>query len=418
MPLFSRNHDFQNVIYPQNLYNKYWLINMVVPDDYEAIIQWHPEMILVSKNPVTWQGFITASCNFNAGINIRIKLKLTVPNYPSLIDAEINFGKEITFIRNEEFNRRVKNLTNHATKVSIFLRQLQSLIGKFINTARIIENNEYETTNNKVKEMLQELQNVLETPSEVQLSSNNTLNTIKLSLGKVAIKLQKVKYGMHPWSVVYSDLPEIPALGPFEKNVSTLIVARNKFRLQVEILEKAWSNLKQIDENCWVMDPLQPKPCHLYRRIYLTPSLSMFIKIDPLNPMDLPEIKFMGSETEVESKRELISKNLQNWNLQYNFIDNLMMILNLNIFPKKEKKETVQDENTIVTDEECCICFSLEIDCNNLPDKICSNEKCRRRFHTSCLLQWLQAVAGNHIAFDHIHGTCPNCQENISCCIK
>ncbi|XP_034186444.1 E3 ubiquitin-protein ligase Fancl isoform X2 [Osmia lignaria lignaria] len=353
---------------------------MVVPDDYEAIIQWHPEMILVSKTPVTWQGFITASCNFNAGINIRIKLKLTVPNYPSLIDAEINFGKEITFIRNEEFNRRVKNLTNHATKVSIFLRQLQSLIGKFINTARIIENNEYETTNNKVKEMLQELQNVLETPSV--------------------------------------DLPEIPALGPFEKNVSTLIVARNKFRLQVEILEKAWSNLKQIDENCWVMDPLQPKPCHLYRRIYLTPSLSMFIKIDPLNPMDLPEIKFMGSETEVESKRELISKNLQNWNLQYNFIDNLMMILNLNTFPKKEKKETVQDENTIVTDEECCICFSLEIDCNNLPDKICSNEKCRRRFHTSCLLQWLQAVAGNHIAFDHIHGTCPNCQENISCCIK
>lgn len=64
-----------------------------------------------------------------------------------------------------------------------------------------------------------------------------------------------------------------------------------------------------------------------------------------------------------------------------------MMILNLNTFPKKEKKETVQDMNTIVTDEECCICFSLEIDCNNLPDKICSNEKCRRRFHTSCLLQ-------------------------------
>lgn len=161
---------------------------MVVPDDYEAIIQWHPEMILVSKNPVTWEGFITASCNSNVGGNIRIKLKLTVPNYPSLIDAEINFGKEITFIRNKEFNQRVKNLTNHATKVSIFLRQLQSLIvsvniyfishvasyndnnnifkqGKFINTAHIIENNEYEITNNKVKEMLQELQNVLETPS-------------------------------------------------------------------------------------------------------------------------------------------------------------------------------------------------------------------------------------------------------------
>lgn len=67
--------------------------------------------------------------------------------------------------------------------------------------------------------------------------------------------------------------------------------------------------------NCWVIDPLQPKPCHLYRRIYLTPSLSMFIKIDPLNHMDLPEIKFMGSDIEVESKRDLVSRNLNVCNM-------------------------------------------------------------------------------------------------------
>lgn len=36
----------------------------------------------------------------------------------------------------------------------------------------------------------------------------------------------------------------------------------------------------------------------------------MYIKIDPLNPMDLPEITFMGSDTEVKSKKELISKKL------------------------------------------------------------------------------------------------------------
>lgn len=62
--------------------------------------------------------------------------------------------------------------------------------------------------------------------------------------------------------------------------------------------------------NCWIIDPLQPKPCHLYRRIYLSPSSSMFIKIDPLKPMDLPEIKFMGSDSEVQSNTELASKNL------------------------------------------------------------------------------------------------------------
>lgn len=95
--------------------------------DYEAIIQWHPEMVLISEAPVTWQGFLNVSCRSSAGKNIRIKLKLIVPNYPSLCDAEIRFGKEITLIRNEEFKQKVKDLMQNTTRVSSFLRQLQSL---------------------------------------------------------------------------------------------------------------------------------------------------------------------------------------------------------------------------------------------------------------------------------------------------
>lgn len=74
------------------------------------------------------------------------------------------------------------------------------------------------------------------------------MSTIKLSLNNIAIKLQRINHRTCSWTVVDSDLPEIPALGPFEKNISTLVIARNKLKLQVEILEKAWSNLKQIDE--------------------------------------------------------------------------------------------------------------------------------------------------------------------------
>lgn len=36
----------------------------------------------------------------------------------------------------------------------------------------------------------------------------------------------------------------------------------------------------------------------------------MFIEVDPLNPMDLPIIKFAGSEDEVKLKEDLVSKNL------------------------------------------------------------------------------------------------------------
>ncbi|XP_043262653.1 E3 ubiquitin-protein ligase FANCL isoform X2 [Colletes gigas] len=367
----------------------------MVIDDYKVIVQCHPEMILTSETPVTWQGFLAVSCRSNSGRNIRVKLKLIVPNYPLLHDANINFGKEITRIRSIEFSQK----------------------SNFINNAHI-EDDSHEVADNKAVELLQELKDALETSPGVKLLSDNNLNTIQLFMNGVSLTLQRTKYRACPWIVIHSDLPEIPAFGPFEKNLSTLIIARNKFKLQVEILENAWSNLRQIDEKCWVLDPLKPKPSHLYRRIYLTPSLSMFLQVSPLNPMDLPEIKFMGSEVEVELQRSLVSKKLHYWNPKYNIIDNLMMLLNIDTFPRKEEKVYIEDKNAIVADEECCICFSMELDNKIIPDKICSNAKCRRHFHTSCLLNWLQAVAGNHIMFDHIHGTCPNCQESISCCIN
>ncbi|KAG6797415.1 E3 ubiquitin-protein ligase FANCL [Apis mellifera caucasica] len=307
---------------------------------------------------------------------------------------------------------------HNVNKISTFLKQLQLLISNFINNKHVIEDNRYEAIDNQTMQMLKELKDVLDTSSGIQILSNNSLSTIKLSLNNIAIKLQRINHRTCSWTVVDSDLPEIPALGPFEKNISTLVIARNKLKLQVEILEKAWSNLKQIDENCWILDPLQPKPYHLYRRIYLTPSLSMYIKIDPLNPMDLPEITFMGSDTEVKSKKELISKKLHNWNPNHDILNNLKMLLDIDIFLKKEiNKESTEDNSAIVADEECCICFSLQLN-ETLPDKICSNEKCKKHFHTSCLLQWLQAIVGNRVIFDHIHGLCPNCEESISCYIK
>ncbi|XP_043596741.1 E3 ubiquitin-protein ligase FANCL isoform X4 [Bombus pyrosoma] len=373
---------------------------IMINNDYKSMIQWHPEMILISKRPMTWKGFLEVPCI--SGRNMRIRLKLIVHNYPLLSNAEINFGKEIAFIRNEGFSDKVKDLMHNVTKVSTFLKQLQLLISiffkqsSFINSSYVIENYEYDAVDDQAIEMLAELRNLLQIPSGIKVSANNTMNIIELSLNNVAVRLQKTSHRTCPWTVVYSDLPEIPSLGPFEKNISTLNIARNKLRLQVEMLEKSWSNLKQIDQNCWVIDPLPPKPSHLYRRIYLTSSLSMFIKIDPLNHMDLPEIKFMGSDAEVESITELVSKNLYKWDPSCDIINNLMMLLDIDIFPKQEmKKEAVEDYNVVVADEECCICFSLKLDNMTLPDKICNNEKCRKHFHTSCLLQILHLYHGD-----------------------
>jgi len=51
-----------------------------------------------------------------------------------------------------------------------------------------------------------------------------------------------------PWRVVSSDLPKIPAFKEFEKNITNLTVAMTKFKWKIELLEKAWEQLKEIDE--------------------------------------------------------------------------------------------------------------------------------------------------------------------------
>lgn len=83
---------------------------------------------------------------------------------------------------------------------------------------------------------------------DVQLSCVRNLSTIKLSLRGISLTLQRSDNVNIPWKVVSSDMPAIPMFEGFEKNVTNLSVAITKFKWQVELLEKAWEQLKEIDE--------------------------------------------------------------------------------------------------------------------------------------------------------------------------
>lgn len=99
--------------------------------DYEEMLEWHPEMVLVSESPVTWHGFLNISnlpCVASDIQCSRVRLKLIMPNYPSFCNSEVRFGKQIAFLRKKGFSEKVKELTWTAQTVSLFLRQLQSLI--------------------------------------------------------------------------------------------------------------------------------------------------------------------------------------------------------------------------------------------------------------------------------------------------
>lgn len=98
--------------------------------NHELFLEWHPEMILMSELPVTWQGFLIISyyCTIHDIQFHKVKLKLILPNYPSFCDVQIRFGRQIAFLRNIEFIQKVKALINSAQTVPLFLKQLQSLI--------------------------------------------------------------------------------------------------------------------------------------------------------------------------------------------------------------------------------------------------------------------------------------------------
>lgn len=79
----------------------------------------------------------------------------------------------------------------------------------------------------------------------MQLSCDQNLSTIKLSLREIFLTLQRCKGIDIPWKVVSSNMPE-----SFEKMVlgKNLNVVTTKFKWQVEILEGIWEQLKEIDE--------------------------------------------------------------------------------------------------------------------------------------------------------------------------
>lgn len=80
---------------------------------------------------------------------------------------------------------------------------------------------------------------------DVQLSCDRSLNIIKLSLRGISLTLQRCNNVENPWEVVSSDMPSIST---FIYKYNNLSVAMTKFQFEVEIFEKAWEQLKEIDE--------------------------------------------------------------------------------------------------------------------------------------------------------------------------
>ncbi|XP_059476208.1 E3 ubiquitin-protein ligase FANCL-like isoform X4 [Neocloeon triangulifer] len=180
--------------------------------------------------------------------------------------------------------------------------------------------------------------------------------------------------------------------------------AYKMLKRQVENLQTFWHVVKELDQETWVLDPVEPNQSHTRRQISIETGLSVTVTIDPYNPLLLPEISFLGSEAKVKPIEIEIYK--KEWCVVENsLLKSLQKYLNIE-FPTPPDMNSSQ----LSQSQMCSICIMSE----GL-NRTC--EDCGGQFHEECLLGWLQSVPSNKTVFNRIAGQCPLCKQVISCAI-
>ena len=75
-----------------------------------------------------------------------------------------------------------------------------------------------------------------------------------------------------------------------------------------------WSELEEIDEACWVLEPEHPDRSHTFRRIVVAKFCSLELNLDTSFPRRPCEWRFMGSESTLAPLRKKMQERMGEWN--------------------------------------------------------------------------------------------------------
>ncbi|BFZ11587.1 hypothetical protein BsWGS_14627 [Bradybaena similaris] len=177
-----------------------------------------------------------------------------------------------------------------------------------------------------------------------------------------------------------------------------------QFEAAVQSHQMFWNTMKEIDSNCWVLDPEQPTFASTYRRIALGPNISLQITVNCRQPTTLPECRFLGSESDTAELREKLNVNLHRWDIDRSLLNNLQEVLDMD-FPSPA--DTRKEELTV----DCGICYCHRLS-EEVPEVVCEDKRCAQAFHRSCLYEWLRNVSCKQ-SFNMLFGECPLCSHPI-----
>ena len=179
---------------------------------------------------------------------------------------------------------------------------------------------------------------------------------------------------------------------------------------EVEFLQDFWVEMDLIDDRCLVLEPVgSPARACTERRIAIDRRCSISLSVSPENPRAFCPISFFGPEEIIASLKQKLHLSFQTWDTCQSVITNLSKILQIEFPPPNQDQSSDVDQE----DMDCSICFCFDLDGSN-PDFVCSNSKCGKLFHKSCIREWLKSLSSSKISFGTVYGTCPNCSSSLT----
>ncbi|XWS41719.1 hypothetical protein CRYUN_Cryun17cG0106900 [Craigia yunnanensis] len=214
--------------------------------------------------------------------------------------------------------------------------------------------------------------------------------------------------------------PMVSADVPYIFNLEWSMNSRLKnlvqqFEEHLEKLQGFWSALDEIDRSLQIVDSKQASRAMSCRQIHIGNDCFIILSLNINDPRSLPECRFMGSGTIVNSLRKTWKRNIDRWMRDKPFSENLECLLKTQLpRPADEEKN-----NHLV---ECGICYAqyLPIGDELVPksgsatDYTCENNNCSKAYHSMCLVDWLRSITTTRQSFNVLFGHCPYCSEPIA----
>ena len=341
--------------------------------------------------------------------NISMIIHLEAPSFPSSRNVQIVGDEQFMFVM-ENCEIDVGSLNESTETLEDVLDNIDKHL-RNIETDRGLSKSEIKT------DSIKQIENIIE-----EINKIGHENVVDISEGLTSVTLKSPDDDQDDQELILHIPPDYPLspvtpvhLLPSSYPLATSCSLVQIYRSWTEALEHltpTWRHLAELDRLCWILDPVPPSSIHLYRRLVLTPAVSLHLELDPASPSSMPTLRFLGSDQKIGPIREHLAEHTELWDDDDPVHYNLERVLGLELPSKDDTAGASQSGGG--WNVECGICYNYKLD-DKLPTVSCQDEKCCQSYHPSCLYEWLINLPGCRTSLNMVTGECPYCSQPLQC---